>query len=219
MRLVWSMAGLASLALAQERTVPVEEEPRHETVLKNDFVQAFRVTLQPGESTLMHVHARDDAAVRLSGARVTAARPGEPAGAPEVVVPGQVSARANEPHPLTHRVTNVGTTPFDVIDVQILKRPEGPAAPPISAPAAENPQMRVYRHDLAPGAASAQHTHLRPYLVVAATDMSLRMASPEGGSVAHPVKAGDLHWVEEQVTHSLINQGAERAILVEFELK
>ncbi|HEY3351022.1 MAG TPA: hypothetical protein VGM13_14685 [Thermoanaerobaculia bacterium] len=60
--------------------------------------------------------------------------PGLPAGAPESRAAGFVSARNNEPEALTHRVRNVGTTLFDVIDVQILKRPGGPAAPPISAP-------------------------------------------------------------------------------------
>jgi quercetin dioxygenase-like cupin family protein len=130
-----------------------------------------------------------------------------------------VSARENEKKPHTHRVHNIGTTLFDVIDVQILKRPDGPAAPPITAPAAENPQMRVYRYELGPGAGSAQHSHARPYLLVAATDINLRMTSPDGGSMTHPVKAGDLHWVEAAVTHTLINEGPEKAVLVEFELK
>lgn len=219
MRSTLPMAVLLAQTLAPEKTVPVEEEPRHLTVLKNDFVQAFRVTLEPGESTLTHVHSRDDAAVRLSEATVRAEVPGQPAGAPEAVHPGQVSARANEPHALTHRVSNIGTTRFDVVDVQILRRPEGPATPPIAAPAAENPQMRVYRYELAPGAVSASHAHRRPYLVVAATDMDLRMTSPDGGSVRHTVKAGDLHWVDAQVTHTLGNEGKTPAILVEFELK
>jgi quercetin dioxygenase-like cupin family protein len=213
------IAVVTALLSAQDNVVPVEEEPQHKTVLKNDYVQVFRVTLEPGKTTLMHTHAHDDAAVRLSKATVTADRPGEPTGAPEFVYPGLVSARENEKKPHTHRVHNIGTTLFDVIDVQILKRPEGPAAPPISAPAAENPQMRVYRYELGPGAGSAQHTHTRPYLLVAATDMNLRMTSPEGRSMAHPVKAGDLHWVEAPVTHTLINEGREKGVLVEFELK
>ena len=49
--------------------------------------------------------------------------------------------------------------------------------------------------------------------------MNLRMTAPGGGSMTHPVKAGDLHWVEAAVTHSLINEGPEKAVLVEFELK
>jgi quercetin dioxygenase-like cupin family protein len=215
------LAVVAALPSAPDGAVPVEQEPDHKTILKNDYVQAFRVRLAPGETTGMHIHAHDDAAVRLSTATTTSESPGAPAGAPESRPAGFVSARKNEPTALTHRVRNVGTTLFDVIDVQILKRPDGPAAPPISAPAAENPQMRVYRYELAPGAGagSAQHMHARPYLLVAATDMNLRMTSPDGASMAHPVKAGDLHWVEAGVTHTFVNDGKESGVLVEFELK
>ncbi len=216
------VAVLALAAAAPSPTdvgVPVEQEPEHRTVLKNDYVQVFRVTLAPGKATGMHVHAHDDAAVRLSTATTTSDSPGMPAGAPEPRAAGFVSARNNEPKALTHQVRNVGTTLFDVLDVQILKRPAGPAAPPISAPAAENPQMRVYRYELAPGAGSAQHAHARPYLLVAATDMDLRMTAPDGASMAHPVKAGDLHWVEAAVTHTFVNDGKASGVLVEFELK
>ncbi len=218
-RLVALFAVAAAGSSAQDVAVPVEEEPHHKTVLKNDYVQVFRVTLEPGESTLMHTHSRDDAAVRLSKATVTGERLGESPGPPEFLSPGVVSARANERKPYTHRVQNVGTTLFDVVDVQILKRPDGPASPSITAPEAENPRMRVYRYELGPGTGSAQHTHARPYLLVAATDMNLRMSSPDGRSMAHPVKAGDFHWVETAVTHTLVNEGPERAVLVEFELK
>jgi quercetin dioxygenase-like cupin family protein len=48
--------------------VPVEDEPYHRTVFKNDYVQAFRVTLQPGQVTGMHVHTHDDAPIVLSAA-------------------------------------------------------------------------------------------------------------------------------------------------------
>lgn len=213
------IAVLAAASPAPDVPVPVEQEPVHKTVLKNDYVQAFRVRLEPGESTRMHVHAHDDAAVRLSAATVTSESLGKPAGEPESRPVGAVSARQNEPTPLAHRVRNVGTTVFDVLDVEILKRPGGPEAPPIAAPAAENPRMRVYRYELGPGAASGMHTHARPYLLVAATGMNLRMTSPEGASMTHPIKAGDLHWVEAAVTHTLVNEGRETGVLVEFELK
>jgi quercetin dioxygenase-like cupin family protein len=206
-------------APAQDAPVPVEEEPKHRTVFRNDYVQAFRVSLPPGEATLMHVHARDDAAVRLSEATVASDEPGRPAVALQTAQPGFVSARDIGNAPLTHRVRNVGSTPFEVVDVQVLRRPSGPQAEPIGAPAAENASMRVYRYELAAGASGERHTHRRPYLLVAATDANLRMTSPDGGSLEHPVKAGDLHWVDTEVTHTLTNAGGQRAILVEIELK
>jgi hypothetical protein len=48
--IVLSVAVVAAMASAQEKAVPVEEEPHHKTVLKNDYVQAFHVTLAPGKA-------------------------------------------------------------------------------------------------------------------------------------------------------------------------
>jgi quercetin dioxygenase-like cupin family protein len=177
------------------------------------------VTLDPGKATLVHVHARDDVQVRLSTATIQSESPGQPATPPESTAPGVVSARDNEGKPLTHRVKNVGNTVFDVLDVQALARPEGPEAPAITAPAAENARMRVYRYALEPGAATPQHAHARPYLMVAATDVQLKMTAPDGRAMEHPVKAGDLHWVGAALTHTLVNAGTEKAVLVEIELK
>jgi quercetin dioxygenase-like cupin family protein len=210
---------LAMPSPPQDAVVPVEDEPNHKTVFKNDYVQAFRVTLEPGQSTRMHVHAHDDAAVRLSSSTTTQQTLGQPVSKAEDASPGTVSARNNEPKALTHRVNNVGTTVFDVIDVQVLQRPPGPEAPAIGPVAAENPRLRVYRYELPPGGASPQHTHSRPYVIIAATPMNLRMTSPDGRAMEHSIQAGDLHWVDSSVTHTLVNAGAEKAVLVEIELK
>lgn len=203
----------------QDAPVPVEAEPSHRTVFKNAYVQAFRVTLPPGQRTRMHVHAHDDAAVRLSESTTTQQLLGQPVSDPDHVLPGFVSARNNKAKPLTHRVHNVGDTVFDVLDVQVLQRPAGPAVPPLAAPAAENAGMRVYRYDLAPGAASASHTHARPYLIVAATGFNLRMTAPGGAAMEHPIQAGDLHWIDTPVTHTLANTGTATGVIVEIELK
>lgn len=220
MRFIFTgLLALAAAAASAQEPVPVEREPHHKTAFQNDYVQAFRVTLDPGQATLMHVHAHDDGAVRLKDSTFASDVQGQPPGKPEEAHPGGVSARNNEPNQLIHRVRNVGTTEFDVIDVQVLSRPPGPATDPIAPPAAENNKMRVYRYDLAPGATSPTHTHRRPYLIIAATDTNLRMTSPDGRSMEHPIKAGDMHWVDTEVTHSLGNVGAGKAVMVEFELK
>jgi quercetin dioxygenase-like cupin family protein len=94
---------------------------------------------------------------------------------------------------MTHRVNNLGATPFEVIDIEFLRRPDGPPTAPLAPPAAENPSARAYRWSLAPGASTPQHTHERPYLIIAAPPMQLSMKPPDGASMDHPIKAGDFH--------------------------
>ena len=206
-------------AAPQSKPVPVEDEPFHKTVFKNEFIQAFRVQIAPKSASKMHTHAHDDAAVRLSSATATDELLDGTISAPASFEPGLVTGRRNEPTPTTHSVHNVGDTLFDVMDVQILRRPPGPEAPPVDTPAAENPQMRMYRYELAPGASTKAHTHARPFLLVAATPVDLGIASPSGTPQRRSMKLGDLEWIDAAVTHTFVNHGTATAILVEFELK
>ena len=221
-RMVGSMflSMLGSIALAQQAPVPVEQEPHHRVILKNDSVLAMRVTLAPGESTLYHTHSHDRVAVELGDTTITQQEPGKPEGQTETVKPGDVRASTRGEAPYSHRVKNVGAKLFDVIDVELLERPEQPSAPVAGVHLfVENPSARVYKFTLAPGAVSIMHTHERPYLIVAASTMMLKMTAPDGKSATHEIKAGDFHWVDSKVTHALANEGTTEGQIVEIELK
>jgi len=41
--------------------VPMDKEPHHHVLFKNEFVEVIRATLVPGESTLFHTHSHDRA--------------------------------------------------------------------------------------------------------------------------------------------------------------
>ncbi|MBZ5615920.1 MAG: hypothetical protein LAO23_18090 [Acidobacteriia bacterium] len=209
---------LSTLVTAQQSPVPVEEEPHHHLVLKNESVVVLRVELLPGESTLFHTHLHDRVAIDLSGATITRQQLGEADSVPEVTKPGDVAASESK-GPYTHRVHNADTGIFEVLDVELLHRPATTSGPAAGKVEAENPSARVYKWTLAPGATSAMHTHERPYLIVSATPLMLKMTDPEGKSFTHEVKAGDVHWVDAKVTHSLANEGTTTGQIVEVELK
>ena len=187
-------------------------------MLKNDAVMVIHLTLQPGETTLYHTHSHDRIAIGLSDSTIAQQEWDEAEEAASPSTPGRVSAR-QEDKPYTHRVHNVGTTPFEVVDVEILARPTNPTSNAAGPIAAENPSARIYKHVLAPGASSAMHTHERPYLVVAATAMQLKMTAPDGKSSVHEIKAGEFHWVDGKVTHTLTNEGPAEGQIIEVELK
>jgi quercetin dioxygenase-like cupin family protein len=212
---------LLTLFATQEASapVPVEQEPHHHLVLKNDNLLVLRVILQPGESSLYHVHSVDDVAVWLGNTSAAQQLPNEPESAPVEQKPGNITLRTLRETPFTHRVHNVGKGLFDVLDVEILQRPEHPSSAVAGPVAGENPSARVYKWTLAPGGATPMHTHERPYLIVAATGVNLKMTAPDGQSAAHEIKPGDFHWVTSKVTHSLANAGTGEGQIVEIELK
>lgn len=198
--------------------VTVEQEPHHKTVLRNDDVVVMRVSLPEGERTLYHVHSRDRVAVELSDATISQQNLNEPEGAAEPTKPGEISVPTGAKR-VTHRIHNLGPGSFEVLDVELLHRPATPSTATAASVAAENLSARVYSWTLAPGATSAMHSHTRPYLIIAVTKMSLRMTALDGQSGAHEVQAGDFHWVDAKVTHSLTNEGTTPTQIVEVELK
>jgi len=212
---------LLSLVATQETSapVPVEQEPNHHLLLKNENVLVLRVTLQPGDRSLYHVHSVDDVAVWIGSTSATQQLLNLPESSPVEQKPGNISLRTLHETPFTHRVHNVGPGLFDVLDVELLQRPERPS-PAVAGPVAgENPSARVYKWTLAPGGVTPLHTHERPYLIVAVTGFPLKMTAPDGQSNTHEVKPGDFHWVSTKITHSLANAGNEQGQIVEIELK
>jgi quercetin dioxygenase-like cupin family protein len=209
----------ASVAAAQEKRVPADQEPFHKVVLKNDYVEVMHVTIPPGQSTMLHTHSHNRAAVILSNSTLWEDLPGTKSAQSMIVHAGGISSQEIAAQPFTHRIKNVGKTTFEVLDIEVLKRPDGPATEAITTPAAENAGLRAYRWALSPGASTPQHTHSRPYLIIAATPMQLAMKAPDGSSMEHPIKAGDFHWIDSKVTHTLTNNGKEAGIIVEVELR
>ena len=199
--------------------VPVEQEPHHHLLLKNDNLLVLRVTLQSGERSLYHVHSVDDVAVWLGHSSAAQQLPNEPEGAPVEQKPGNISLRTLHETPFTHRVHNLGPGVFDVLDVELLQRPEHPSTGAAGPVAGENPSARVYKWKLAPGGVTPMHTHERPYLIVAATGFNLTMTAPDGQSATHEIKPGDFHWVTTKVTHTLANEGNGEGQIIEIELK
>lgn len=209
------------LFAAQEASapVPVENEPLHRVVLKNESVVVIHLVLPPGERTLYHIHTHDRIAIPLSSTSITQQVLGEPEGSPSPSDAGTFSALTLPGTSYTHRVHNVGANPYDVLDVELLNRPQSPSPATAATVAAENPSARIYNWLLAPGAKSSMHTHVRPYLIVAATDFTLKMTAPDGLSLTYEQNRGKFIWVDTKVTHTLANAGSAAGQILEIELK
>ncbi|MGB7846996.1 MAG: hypothetical protein WBL63_15380 [Candidatus Acidiferrum sp.] len=216
---VLSVTFLAAQNASDPAPVPVEQEPHHHTLLKNDYVLVMHVTIPEGERSLYHIHDHDRVSIELSSASISQQKLNEPEGQSVPSKPGDLSAPTVNASPMIHRIHNFGPGTFEVLDVELLQRPQLPSASLAGPVAAENLSGRVYRWTLAPGATSPMHTHNRPYLIVAVNKMPLKMTAPDGRSFSHEIQSGDFHWVDAKVTHSLTNEGTIEGQIVEVELK
>jgi len=201
---------LSTLFAAQEASapVPVENEPLHHVVLKNESVVVIHLTLPPGERTLYHTHSHDRIAVPLSSTSITQQVWNEQEGAPSPTEPGTFSALTLVGTSYTHRVHNVARIPMMFWTSSCWCGRNRLRRPPLHLLPRKNPSARIYNWVLAPGATSAMHTHSRPYLIVAATEITLKMKAPDGLSLTYDLKRGAFHWVDNKVTHTLANLGS-----------
>lgn len=101
--------------------VPVQDEPHHHPVFQNQYLLVLDVMLAPGETTLFHTHSHDNIAIHLNQAQVQAQRLGEDWQPSSQDVPGRVNYAQGVKTPYTHRIKNVGTTTFHVIDIDLAQ--------------------------------------------------------------------------------------------------
>jgi quercetin dioxygenase-like cupin family protein len=114
------VAPLHPAASQASEPVPVEQEPHHRWIFENQYVRVLDVVLAPGESTLFHTHSHDSIAVRLTDSKVQE-QPADGEWKPASrVLPGESRYMEATNKPYTHRVKNIGNTPFHVIDIELL---------------------------------------------------------------------------------------------------
>jgi quercetin dioxygenase-like cupin family protein len=208
------------MLFAQQTTapVPVEQEPLHKVMFQNDSVIVMHLVLPTGKSTQYHIHSHDRVAIGLSNTSIRQQKINESEEPATPTKIGDISALTlNDPY--THRVHNVGKEPFDVLDIELLIRPEKPSTAIAAKVAAENPSARVYNWVLAPGETSPMHAHVRLYIIISTATMNLSMTSPDGQAATHGVEAGDFKFINAAITHTLANTGPTPGQIIEVELK
>jgi quercetin dioxygenase-like cupin family protein len=186
-------------------------------------VRLFYVRIAPGDTTLFHTHVNDNVGVRLTNAELSDIVPG---GTPEKVLVNQGAVGfGHYPSPLTHSVSNVGSTPFHNMVVEILPSEDVAFTAPLLADVAghtlvlENERVRIFRLALDPGQSTEQHSHDLPFLGVVITEGKIAVDRPATAAETVTFKPGDYRWHERGMRHSMRNVGSTSFEAVEIELK
>ena len=151
--LVTLLLTLLIQAQPQKPGIPVDQEPQHRVVLKNDFVRVLDATLPPGYVTLHHAHDVDGVSVTISTGRAESR-------------PGRASfARGG----YSHTVTNSNQAIMRFIVVEVVKA-DHPGSAALQLPnhtlETENERTRIFRVRLAPGETLKAHSHPSGWLEV-----------------------------------------------------
>lgn len=209
---------LCGARVSAQSPVPLEQEPAHRLVLQNAIVRVFEVWLPPGADSLWHVHRHDGISVRLADATVED-QPADGQAETFRLRRGAVAFGAT-PTARTHRVRNVGETPFHNIYIELLADhdvAEDRAAAADRRAEFENDRVRALRRILAPGESTAMHAHASGGVAVLVTPGRLEITSPEGAARTRDLSAGAVQWIDSGTIHSLKNAGDAPIEIVDIE--
>jgi quercetin dioxygenase-like cupin family protein len=228
------VSALAVCAQQPPAEVELTSEPSHHQVLQNEYVRVFDVTVAPKATTLVHIHHKDYLFVTLGDAALINARTGA-SPAPLKLKDGETRFT---PGNFSHAAINLSERPFHNLTIELLKSSTGvkncteacampvacTAGPGKVCPTIErriwSDQWTVTFVTMPPAAAFDKHTHTKPHLVVAVSDLDLtQQVGGETGNteVGHTevrhtrVPAGGYAWVPAGLTHTLVNSSATTA--------
>lgn len=217
---------LTSGALAQgvptpEMQVPAIREPHHFVKLDNKYARVLDVTVAPYSGTLYHIHENPYFWISIGAATLR----GQTLGAKEIINIEPVDAEVRYSPVITHRVGNIGSTPFRNITVQIQSRDDVSPAGAFRAtprpvgyqakPPLDNELVHIERLILEPGQSTGRYTLPRSGMWIAAHDGIISLERAGQPAQRMEVRAGEFEWHTGPLTHTITNVGKTRFEAIE----
>ena len=195
------------VANAANEPVAIEQEPRHRLIFKNEHVRFFDVELEPGYESRYHWHRSDGVFVNISSSPTIAQDLGkEPVQRGERAI-GETYYIDYGSKPKAHRVSNPGSTPYRVIDTEILSGcglADAVAEGPNQILLIDNPRVFVTRIILHPGESTELYAPCG--MLVSVSGGSIGLESPSGSESIDLQPAG-FKWRQQGQAMKLVNTG------------
>jgi len=214
---------LPAAAQVEAPAVPVEKAPFHVPVFRNEYVTLVNVYIPAGRTAGYHTHSLDQISVLVADADMVGQVLGEQPTPSRRNPRGNVNFVAYSKKAMTHKVANVGPTPFHNVVIALMQPAAGRFTPG-SRDAAytqvmDNERVRGWRLLLEPGQEAPAISQSAPGIRVALTDGEIAENLPGEAERGMALKSGQFFWQEGGVTRAVRNTGTSRLELVEFELK
>lgn len=214
---------------ADEKVVPVFQEPRHHLVVDSPTLRIVDIQIPPGDTTLYHRHDSAMLYVPIASSRTRNQNVGEEwtggGAAPAAPVnpaparPGRVSAPQNYlDKGQTHRVNNIGTSLFRLIGIANMT-PGDPANAATGAPTKPELENRWYRAErlvIAAGASAPVPPAAGLVVVVMQSPGTAAIDGPTWSPLNGP---GDFARIDGTASNVVHNRGASEIEVVAVTVK
>ena len=207
---------LSNSVIAQ---LPVREEPRHKLALQNEYIRLLDVRIQPGDTSLFHVHQIPSFFIPLSTTMIGAEVQGQSPRQSRFPI-DSTWYNGFENGPLIHRVWNNDTNVLHVIDLELLAPKNSTLPNTTQLPFKidfENEKLRVYKFQLQARQAIALPLIKTPMLLVAVDGGDVQLRDSDQKKFID-LKPGSFRWFGVQQHVEINNPGSTstRAILILF---
>lgn len=194
--------------------VPVSKEPRHHLVFENAKVRILNVLVPPADTTQYHVHSTPSVFIPFTKTHTGSQRINEQPEYSTSVAGNVWFEDLSEPHIKIHRVWNMDTSVFHVMDVELLTKDSGfnfkPLAIEHSHLQIDTPWVRTYSIHLLKNEEVIIKDQPSGFILVAINDAEIKMME-NGKESTSFIKTGQYFWINENDKFSVINTGATTA--------
>jgi len=205
-----------------EPIVSIYEEPNHYHVLHSKSIRVFDAIFPPQQVSLYHSHEKDSVMICLDGGHVTNEIPGKEVVSRPPIPTGEIYYRAYASTPFVHRIRNLSSTQFRILDIEILKELDTPITlnqlPATIHVALENDRVRVSKLQLAPTQSIDKIIFSGPRLLAVTEECKFSIAS-ESQSQTIEADRGHLNMHEFACTETITNVGDTFVEIVLVEIK
>jgi quercetin dioxygenase-like cupin family protein len=222
---------LASVTVVAAQ-VPLSKEPRHRMTFENKQLRIIDVNIPPGDTSLDHRHDLDIVTVSMNDGTNTRLQTGNQPATDRPPRPlGDATVAEYAGKSGSHKVQNVGKTPYQLFAVENLRTSGWSTAPPATGLATklttDGRAFRLYDVRLGRETAQTSHTHAVPTVAVLISG-TVMSDGPDTHAKANPgapiglkqlTQPGQWILVPPGDTHHLVRLGVGDARLVEIEVR
>lgn len=201
--------------------MPVSKEPRHKVVFENSKVRVLNVTLPPGDTTFYHIHSTPSAFIFFTRTN-TASQLINQQPTSGYSVAGNIFFEDLYTHKRIHRVWNIDTATFHVMDVEILNKDSGFISNAVTGKGVNllftQPAVRGYKLELDESTGVILPGNTSSFLLVALHSSLIKFA--HGNKVENrQLNEGGFIWISPTEKANISNANKDSASFALLELK
>lgn len=198
--------------------VPVSKEPYHPIVFENSKVRILNVRLSAGDTTQYHLHSTPSVFIFFTktktGSQLINKEPFTGTSTPGHIL----FENLDTPNTRTHRVWNMDTSTFHVIDIELLSTDTGFDNEPLMLRnivlKIDTPWVRAYAISLQKNQAETINKNRSAFILVSLNNGKVLIAE-NGQQKKIPVREGTHYWISHGTNFSFKNEDDK---LLEFVL-